>query len=905
MRYGVLGPLVVWTSAGIPVPVPETKVRALLANLLLHNGDPIPVDRLVEDLWAGSPPGRPRNALQAKVSQLRRALGRDEVLHQPAGYRLRLDADALDAERFRDLLRQARATADARARAGLLGAALALWRGAAYLDVCDAPFARAEITRLEELRLSAVEERAEARLELGEHAPVAEELGELVRQHPLRERLRMIQMRALYRTGRQGEALACFQDLRCRLAEELGVAPGPEIAGLHEAILRQEPELAAPVPAVRCRSNLPAPVTALIGRQQAIEEVSCLLVRGSGTRAVSLTGPGGVGKTRLAVAAAHSLSGDSPDGAWLVELAGLSPGLTEEDLAERIIATLGLCDTTTAEPEPVDVVHWLGQAVAERSPLLVLDNCEHVLEPVAALVAALLAAAPGLRVLITSHEALDIPGEVVRPVPPLAVPDQPDPALAARAGAVELFVQRAAAAVPGFALDADNVHAVVTICRRLDGIPLALELLAPRLRVLSPDQLAECLDDRFNLPIGRGRGRPARQQTLRAMIDWSWELLTEAERTVLSRLAVHPDGCVLAGAVAVCSGSGIPAERVLDLLSRLVDRSLVVRDGARFRLLESVAAYCLDRLAESGALTSARALFVRAGLDLAEQADRQLRGAEQHRHLELLDTETVNLRRALDTAVGTGDAAAALHLVNSLAWYWFLRGRLTEARRWFQAALAVPDGPEQATAVARAWLAGVELRTHAAGAGERAGELVAAIADPVRRARLSWFLGSALSGQTPGRELLAAALTGARAAGDSWGEAVALVERAARTEPEAMRADAEAGAALFRELGDRWGQLRATRALAMAAELGGDETLARTRYRAALAVAEELGLWTEAVETLSWLGRDALALGDTAQAEQLYQRARRISVERAYTRGEILAEAGLARTARVHAELSA
>ncbi|ONI82959.1 hypothetical protein ALI144C_18075 [Actinosynnema sp. ALI-1.44] len=840
MRYGVLGPLVVWAADGSAVPVPEAKVRALLAHLLLHGGGPVSADRLVADLWGDAAPRRPLNALQAKVSQLRRVLGRDEVVHQAAGYRLRLTADDLDAHRFEQLVRRARAAEDAQGKATLLTDALALWRAAPYLDVSDAVFARGEIARLEELRLSVLEDQAEARLHLGEHAAVAAGLADLVERHPLRERLRTTQMRALYQSGRQSEALTCFQDLRCRLDRELGVAPGPEITALYDAILRQEPRL-APV-RQDFRTNLPAAVTTLVGRQDAIDDVRSLI---AGARAVTLVGPGGVGKTRLAVAAAQDLVPQYPDGVWLMEFAGVSRRAGDEDIAERIIATLGLCDSAAHTPEPVDNVGFLCTAMVGKRPLLVLDNCEHVVEPVAGVVSALLAAAPGVRVLVTSHEALDIPGETVRPVPPL-----PDFA------AVELFVQRAAAAVPGFVLDEDNADAVATICRRLDGIPLALELVAPRLRVLGLDELVARLDDRFTLPLGRGRGRPARQQTLRSMIDWSWELLSEDERTVLSGLAVHPDGCTLSSATTVCVGLGVAADQVLGVVSRLVDRSLVVRDGQRFRLLESVTAYCLDRLREAGALDATRDVVVRCYLDVASDADKHLRGTRQPHYLRLLDTETVNLRSALDHAT----ADQALRLVNALAWYWFLRGRFPEARKSLSNALSMPGGAIVDRTSAQAWLAGFALRSG----------MPAEPQPPIENPRLRWFVGSALGGQE-GRLMTAGSLADARASGDRWCEAVALIDTG----------DPGRALELFEELGDHWGRLRATRSQPHTGD-----------HEAALRIAEDLGLWTEVVETLCCLGD---AAPDRPAAREFYDRALRVSVEHSYARGESLARTGLTR----------
>ncbi len=891
MRYGVLGPLAVWDAGGQPVKVPEVKVRALLADLLVHRGGPVTADRLIEDLWAGRPPDGSANALQTKVSQLRRVLGREQVVREPTGYRLLVTGDGVDALRFQELAERARAAEDPRAKRGLLTEALALWRGPAYADVAEALFARPEITRLEELRLTVVEDQAEVRLELGEYPALAAELGALVERHPLRERLRMAQLRALYQAGRQSEALLSFHDLRRRLADDLGVPPGPAVTALHEAILRQEPLLTPREAGARPlrRTNLPAPLTTLIGRGEAVDRVREPLSSDPNTRLVTLTGLGGVGKTRLAIEAARDMTERFTDGVWLVELAGLGASSTPDDIAERVITTLGLCDTASTEPDLADLVSWLCQAVAEKRLLLLLDNCEHVVEAVAALAGPVLAEVPGARVLVTSQEALGIPGEVVRPVPPLE-----------RAGAMELFVERAAAAVPGFTLGTDNEAAVSTICRRLDGIPLALELVAPRLRALSPEQLAEHLADRFTLPAARGRGLPARQRTLRAMLDWSWELLGEGERTVLRRLAVHADGCTLSAAKVVCAGPDLPAGQVLDLLSRLVDRSLVVRDSGRFRLLESVAAYSLERLAEAGELARVRTSFVRCYTELAEHADERLRGPDQRRYLERLDAETVNLRRALDLAIEERDTGHALRLVNAMAWYWFLRSRLTEARRSLHAALAVGDAApgSDVRLVARAWLTGIELRTQPA-AVEDGEDPAAGVADPALRARLRWFAGTGLSGagrHGEGRRLVEESLAGSRAALDRWGEAAALVERVGYAGGEA-RADAELGAALFQDLGDRWGRLRAARSLALVAELDGDHERAERLRREGLPVAEELGLWTEVVEILAWLGETAAAGGNTVRAKEFYERARSISAERSYARGEIRAEIGLGKVA--------
>ncbi|WP_067175440.1 BTAD domain-containing putative transcriptional regulator, partial [Microtetraspora niveoalba] len=663
MRFGVLGPVTVWTDGGDVVAIPGLKVRVLLADLLAHEGRAVSADRLVDDLWGEEPPGNPAAALHVRVSQLRRALeeaepgGRDLVVSQAPGYALRIDPDALDAARFARLVRESRQAE-----------ALELWRGAAFADLADAGFLRPVIARLEEARLAAVEDLAEARLAAGEPVDVAE----LVAAHPLRERLRAAHMRALYRAGRQSEALASYADLRERLAEELGLDPAPESAELYARMLRQDPALSGA--ATRPPTNLPAAVGPLIGRDGAVDEVRALLGAG---RLVTLTGPGGVGKTSLALEAARRLAGADPDGAWLVELAAYDR--RTPSLAEAVLVALDIRADGAAPRER------LVDALRDRRLLLVLDNCEHVVDQAAELAEVLLRSAPGLRILATSREPLNVAGEALWSVPTLELPDGSDPAAVARADAVRLFMARAAASARGFTLDAGNAEAVAQLCRRLDGIPLALEMAATRVRALGVHELVNRLDDRFRLLAGFQRGAPARQQTLTAVIDWSWTLLTEAERVVLRRLAAHADGCALDAAEAVCAEPGID---VLDALARLVDRSLVVvvdgPSGVRYRLLESVAAYCLRRLDDAGEAERVRLVHAEHYAALAVRAEAHLRGPEQHRWLRRLDVEAANLRAALDAA----PAAVALPMVNALAWYWFLRGRFGEARRALDVAVA-------------------------------------------------------------------------------------------------------------------------------------------------------------------------------------------------------------------------
>ncbi|AXI72536.1 AfsR/SARP family transcriptional regulator [Streptomyces cavourensis] len=1034
MRFGVLGPLVVWDGEGREITVPEAKVRALLADLLANDGGPVSADRLIHDLWGDAPPGKPAGALQAKVSQLRRVIGRDRVERRPAGYRLRFDegGDEVDAVRFRALVTQARPVRDPRARAALLTEALELWRGPAYADFADGPFVRAAAQRLAEQRLSVLEEQAEARLEAGDHALLAEELADLVARHPLRERLRAASMRALYAAGRQSEALTSYEDLRTRLAEELGVDPSPELASLHQALLRQEPGLSAetpPAPTARASAtttpaaasaasaryqptarhqppargqaatprdqadptwgqadptwgqaaqarhqaapapapapgqatpappstNLPVPLTPLVGRRQALDDLARLL---SEARLVTLTGPGGVGKTRLAVAAATAdreaaRSGELADGAWFVEFSGLRTG-TPADLAQVVAATLGIRDDAPRPlpgtgPATPSLPHRLAAALRDRRTLLVLDNCEHVVDAAAELTELLLRTAPGLRVLATGQEPLGLAGEAVFLVEPL----QP-------ADAVRMFMERAAAATPGFPRDPEEPdeperRAVDEICRRLDGIPLALELAATRVRALGVRELAARLHDRFRVLTFGQRGAPARQQTLRAVIDWSWELLSAPERIVLRRLAAHTDGCDLAAAEAVCAGDGVARDEVLDLVTRLVDRSLVVvadgPTGPRYRLLESVAAYATERLHEMEDLTAVRDRHLLHYRALAEHAEPELRGAGQRPWLARLDAEAGNLRTALDEAVrragaggpgapgepvGSGraeaagkpgepgkpgelgepeepeepdGAAEAVRLATALAWWWLLRGRLTEARRSLAAVLAVTDGGPPELALLQAAFA-LLTGDRTAAAVARAAATAEAVPDPVRRARALWLCAYGLfsAGDAAGSgELNDRALALSTATDDRWGTAAALGLRATlalvRGDLAGLGRDGTRSALIFRELGDRWGELQTVSPLAALAEIKGAYEEADRRQREGLIMARELGLEAEVSARLSGLGRLALLARDWERARELHEQARRSAAEQGYKYGEIHSGMGLALGARRSGDL--
>ncbi|RSM87911.1 AfsR family transcriptional regulator [Kibdelosporangium aridum] len=889
MRFGVLGPLAVWTNDGTPVTIPGAKVRALLAVLLVHRGEPVSADRLIDDLWGDTPPRNAQAALQVKVSQLRKALDdaqRDIIVSGPSGYMVRAEPDAVDADRFASLV-----------RAGRPAEALELWRGPAFADFADETFAAPAIAQLTELRLSALEDHAEARLDAGRHSDLVGELTRLVEQNPLRERLSAALMRALYRAGRQAEALECYRTLSTRLSDELGVDPSPELAALYESILRQDPALGAPAPSPPA-SNLTAPVVDLVGRTEALGEISRLLDQ---SRLVTLIGPGGVGKTQLALESARRR-----DGVWLVELAGLDrAGATPESLADMVSSALGIRDDATSSGGSAE---RLTEALRRKRVLLVLDNCEHLIGPVAELTELLLRSVPDLKVLATSREPLATAGEQLFPVSPLALPESPEEV--SESPAVQLFVARTAAVTPGFTVTRDNARAIAAICRRLDGLPLALELAATRVRVLGVHDLALRLEDRFRVLTSGHRTAPARQQTLRAMMDWSWDLLSSAERAVLRRLAVHADGSTLASAEAICAGGDVEAYDVLDLLARLVDRSLVVTNetpqGVRYRMLETVVDYSRQRLIEAGEENTVRRTHAEYYVEFAEQADNHLRGPDQRLWLQRLDAEGGNLRAALATAVRDNAAELALRLVNALSWYGILRGKYQEAHRSLTTALSLEaDAPADVRADAQAWqIAFAFLKGSDSTPLEHGLAVLEQYQDPAARARASWLFGYVGRSGTPdaAAEMISEALPVFRSLGDQWSLATGLSTLA---ELALMRGDlatakhnAATAAEIFTETGDRWGQIQVAEILGRLAEIAGDHQTSGQLQHDALQMAQELEIWPLVAQQLARMGRHALLAGEHAQAQEFLERSMRVAMDHSSEAGVNLARGGLAMLAR-------
>jgi predicted ATPase/DNA-binding SARP family transcriptional activator len=705
MRIGLLGELEVHGDDGRTITVSGAKQRALLAVLALQVGRVVPTEQLVEALWGDDPPSAVRNGLQGLASKLRRSLGSpDLVAMRSGGYVLDLPAGAVDVHRHEELVAAGQAAAaggDLSQAAALLAEAGELWRGDPLADFTYEDFATTAIARLNELRLTVLEERLDLELRLGRHQGAVVQLEELVTAHPLRERLRGLLMLALYRAGRQAEALRVFQEGRQILGEELGLEPGHELRALESAILTQDRSLdtlAAPDPDPVARpdrrSTIPVSLTALIGRTDELRDLAALLAL---HRFVTLVGPGGVGKTRLALEVGRAAAAELTFGGCLVELA---PVGDPAGVRAAIASALDL-------PDP----GRLAELIGEREVLIVLDNCEHVITAAAEVAEDLLRSCPNLRLLATSREGLRVGGETIWAVPPLAAED-----------AVQLFVARAQASGSPIEPASGDLGAVADVCVRLDGLPLAIELAAARTRAFPITEIAKRLDDRFRLLTGGSRTALPRQQTLRAVVDWSYELLFDAEQRVFERLSVFPGGCDLATAEAVCADDTIGADDLPDLIHALVEKSLVLAvpsgDGLRFTQLQTLAEYGREKLAERGEAGRLRDAMARHFAMLCAESPAAYIGDRQRAWLTAIDQEQDNLRAALEWAVTNDDADTALTIAGGASWPHWLAGTLVEGRRWLDAAFACGGTP---TASARGLgLTGRGLLEFLTGATQRA-----------------------------------------------------------------------------------------------------------------------------------------------------------------------------------------
>ncbi|GAA3386426.1 BTAD domain-containing putative transcriptional regulator [Cryptosporangium minutisporangium] len=882
MRFGILGPIQVSTADGASLSVGGARLRAVLALLLADVGRVVPAQRLIDGVYGSDPPAGATNALQSQVSRLRQMLGEAAPIEfHPAGYRLAVDPDDVDAHRFRSLVADAREAPDPRRAFALLTEALDLWRGPALADAGDSAPIRMLAAELEDARLNAVETRIAAALDLGDVSEdTLTELRTLVATHPLRETLRVHLIRALHTTGRTAAALLAFEEARRTLADELGADPSAELRAAHLAVLR-EPEHRSVSPAKR----LPAQLTSFVGRDAELDRLRDLL---DTHRLVTLTGPGGAGKTRLAIEAAARYPGES----CLVEFAAVRTGAEIEQI---VLDALGLRDgglrPTAQAGNPQD---RLVAALADRPMLLVLDNCEHVVDAAAALADQLLRRCPSLRALATSREPLGITGERLLPVRALALPAVGDPVeKAGAAPAVQLFVDRAAAASPDFVLDATTVPDVLRICRTLDGQPLALELAAARLRGLPLAEVASRLDDRFRL-LSRGeRTGPARHRTLRAAIEWSWDLLDDSERTLARRLTVFAGGATLAAIDQVCGLDDA------ELLSGLVDKSLVELSAGRYRMLDSVRMYGEEQLAEAGELKQVRRTHAEYFLELALTGDAQLRTADQLRWAAILDRERDNLHAAVRWA-SQADAALGLRLTAALAMYSWIRGRRGEftalARDLLEAVGARPPhglDEEHTICVLAARLGGYD------GAWAQ-GDIVwpANPAETYRPPRLPFLnvLAALSTGPPAESEHLQLEAWYADLNIDPWTSALqkfglAYLRHLFDGDVAAARANLEESLAGFRALGERWGESMALAELADIADGQGEHERFVVLNDAAMRLAAELGSDEDQAELLCRRATSSLRAGDVAGTEASFRVA-----------AELAARAGASDVlARVHA----
>jgi predicted ATPase/DNA-binding SARP family transcriptional activator len=1053
VQFRILGTVEVADDEGHTVDVGGPRERTLLARLLVSVNRMVPAEQLADDIWAGHPPQHSPATLRVYISRLRQALGpaAAALITQPPGYRLDVEAGHLDSARFERLV------ADGRGRleqgqpelaAGVLRRALELWRGDALRDVADLPFARPEVARLEELHLAAIEDRVEADLRCGRHVALCGELDALVIVHPLRERLWSQLMLALYRCGRQADALAAYMRVEATLGDDLGIDPGPDLRRLRTAVLRQDPELdwrsapyARPVagprrspvtllltddapdpgpalgPAVAAHrgtlatdvdaraalgifesptdavaaaadllravaarpaplttraavhtgeveeregayvggvvnraarlcsaahggqvllsqvtaelvrdhlaegcsirdlglhhlegmlrpervhqlvvaglptefpplraadpwaANLPPETTSFVGREGELRRIADLLGR---SRLLTLTGPAGSGKSRLALRAGALLSRHYADGVWLVQLAPIA--------GAHLVVPVAAAVLSVREEAARPLLDSVAARLQACEALLILDNCEHVLDGVGALAAVLLDDCPSLRLLATSQVRLGVHGEASWPVPPLIVPApaEGDPHVIAEAEAVRLFQDRAAVARPGFELTRAIGPAVAEICRRLDGIPLAVELAAAQLAALTPAQLAARLDDRFRVLATRGPAELPRHRTLRAALEWSHGLLTPIERLCFRRMAVFAGGCTIDALEAVASGGGLPLERVLGTVGALIDRSLLTTEeragSMRYGMLETVLHFARERLDEAGEAAAVRRRHMDWLVELARRSD--LEGLDQAAWLDLLEAEHGNFRAALEWSLEAGEAVLALALAGALAPFWMVRGHFSEGRRWLDAVLRAA-GPDADPSLRAAALHGAgqlaTVQSDFAAQRRYQEESLAiwrALGDPGWVARCLVDLGfmahiqgdfaAALARHTEGLEV-------ARRAGDGRRTANALsglgmlalhqddLDRSTACYQESMER--------FRELGDVRRATLILGNLGVVARNQGRFELARERFEEHLANARAIGDRKLQAGALTNLGTVAQDLGDLARSAELHSEA--------------------------------
>ena len=905
MEFRILGPLEVHAgdeTGPRPVEIRRGIPRTLLTTLLLRPGETVSAGSLADLLWGDNQPRNPSNALQIQISYLRKQLGRmapgQLITTRPGGYALDVEREQIDAHRFERVVRQV-SRSESHDRTEMLEAlreleaALALWRGDALADVTGEAFAIGEAARLEDLRLVAIELRTDLLLRLGQHHELVGELALLVRDHPLRERFHEQLLVALYRSGRQADALRAYERARTQLVEELGVEPGPALRELERRILAHDPALSwmpervgstpsdvaglaadppatsPPRPVTRPSATLPIPVTPLVGREIELARIDQLIGR---SRIVTLTGPAGAGKSRLAleVAGVRSEDGD----VWFVDLATV-------DDKELVAATVARALAVPVIPGE-DPVAAVAASLMGGSGLLVLDTCEHVVGAVAALVGRVLRVARDIRVLTTSRRPLGITGEIAWPVPPLALAPPSAASLDEAAGypAIALFVERASAVRPDFELTDANAADIAAICLAVDGLPLAIELAAARADVLAPQAIRARLMNRFELLVDGSSDVSARQQTLRAALDWSTELLDDDQRCFFARLGVAAGTFDLDAAAAITQ-TGV--DRALTDLTSLVRQSMVAVVGDdRYRLLDTLRAYALERLDDLDA-DATRDRHADYHVNLAERAECGIQGSEQLAWLDRVRAYVPDHRAALEWLVSTGDGSRAARLAGALGWFWTLDGMLAEACSRLDQVLAFDDLPAAVRGKAvwgRALLAASlgelaaagELAHEAVTLGHRSGDAVVLGCGLNALSVTQWALGDLEASSRTRQE----ALTAFEAADHTWGIALCKVLRA-RTSIDlsdpASASLAEEALDAARGTGDLHlvglGLEQVTR---LALREGRTDTAVRNATEA-VAVQEQIGYTEGVIAALHLLGQSSLAAADLAAARLHHERA--------------------------------
>jgi predicted ATPase/DNA-binding SARP family transcriptional activator/tetratricopeptide (TPR) repeat protein len=898
MQIRLLGTVEVLVDGRSATPR-ATGERSLLALLALSAGRVVSADVLLTAMWGEDLPAHPANALQVRASKLRRRLselgaGERSVVARPPGYLLDVPPDDVDVHRCTRLLAEARRVTpvDGRRAAGLYRQAMALWRGPALAEFPDAAWAQQERVRLDGLRATATEELFDLELAAGSTADLPAEIEAAVIDHPLRERLHGQLMLALYRCGRQADALAAFQRARALLRTELGLDPSAELRDIEQAILRQEPDLLAPPAASSLPPRLPNRLNSFVGRDPALHQLRGLVAE---HRCVTVTGPGGVGKTSLAVEVARSVQEPGSNGqagfpVWFARLAGV---------ADPALVPRAVCDAVGIRDDPVAAAEQqLLSALRDRPGLLVLDNCEHLADACAVLAERLLGTCPLLRLLATSREPLAATGEVQYALAPL----ETAPAGTAAAGvagypAARLFTDRASAVLPLAAFDDATMLTVAEICRRLDGIPLAIELAAAGVKSLPVAELAARVRQDFPALSGAPRTAEARHRTLRATVDWSHELLSAPERVLFRRLGVFRGGFDLDAAEHVTAGGALRPAEVLGLLTRLVDRSLVIAlhgPPARFHLLETLRQYAAERLVDAGESEQLAAAHAAHYTALAGQGESGVRGPDQPHWLDWLTRERDNVQSALSWCVAHADddPDRGLHLVGALGWFWYFASRPDGGLQVERMLAAAAHGSPAARARAQlaAAVAGrpaaciVHPSAACAAAAERSLQLFTDLADTERAAMAATLL--AVEGIADGDiadplRRLDVAEEEFRGTGDRWGEALVLFVRmelhfAADRPTEATRHGRRA-LAMYRELQDHWGLSAIQLHLAVALHRVGELAAARDAYAGALEEGRKAGVANTIQYALAGMGNLALQSGDGDQARRCFTQAHQVA----------------------------